>query len=243
MLQTIWGVVAAIFLIDLLLPSFREATAQNLESIPVRGTLGSTPVQSRLVDENNLPITSLSPTVNQGSPIGPTAPLYPGGYRYCGTSPNAGTPDSADEAGAACMDNLGRVYGRVLNVNSSNQEIVPVNNPCANHDLMNSVPINSAASGNVQLVALVGGQRILVCGYDVVALTAQTFTFIYGTGTACATGETALTGPMPFGATGGSVTANAGATQFKPIPSGNAACMKLGAAIQTSGVFRFVQTT
>src|SRR3990167_5129306 len=63
--------------------------------------------------------------------------------------------------------------------------------------LPSSVAIDTATSGNVELVALTAAQRVYVCGFafesDTLTTTVQ---FVYGTGTACDTGETNLTGPL-----------------------------------------------
>ena len=52
-----------------------------------------------------------------------------------------------------------------------------------------TIPINTATSANVELVALVAGKSVYVCGVSLDNDTATTgLQFIYGTGTACATG-------------------------------------------------------
>src|SRR3954466_10975103 len=60
-----------------------------------------------------------------------------------------------------------------------------------------SVIINQASAATTQLVALVAGKRIYVCGSlvnQVGATTAPTFKFVAGTGSNCVTGPTDLTG-------------------------------------------------
>lgn len=98
-----------------------------------------------------------------------------------------------------------------------------------------SVAIDTATSGNVELVALVSGDTIHVCGFGFESDTATTSVqFIYGTGTACATGETDLTGPLTVLASTPLAVANGGATQFRTAAS-NALCVELGAATQVNG--------
>lgn len=58
----------------------------------------------------------------------------------------------------------------------------------------------------------------------------------YGTGTACATGTTALTGPMSFAANG-----VAAPRQTLFVPSGDALCLNLGAAVQVGGSVSYAQ--
>ncbi len=61
---------------------------------------------------------------------------------------------------------------------------------------------------------------------------------IYGTGTACATGETNLTGAYPtIAQTGLSATPNGGIK----TAAGNALCIELSAAVQVSGVVTYLQ--
>src|SRR3990167_7815092 len=68
-----------------------------------------------------------------------------------------------------------------------------------------SVAIDGAASGNTELVALTASETIYVCGYSVLAAGSVDFQLIYGTGTACATGETNLTGNYVLAAQAGIV--------------------------------------
>jgi hypothetical protein len=115
--------------------------------------------------------------------------------------------------------------------------------PCSDHARIESVAIDTSTSGNVQLVALNGSDLIYVCGYSVmVGATATAVQFIRGTGTACGTGETDLTGPWPFAANGGITQANAGVPQFI-VPAGNALCIELSAANPVAGHVTFVRTS
>lgn len=104
-----------------------------------------------------------------------------------------------------------------------------------------SAAIDTASSGNVQLVALTAAQRVYVCGFGFESDTATTTVqFIYGTGTACATGETDITGPMTLLASNPIAVANGGATQFATA-AGNALCVELGAATQVNGWVTYVK--
>lgn len=100
------------------------------------------------------------------------------------------------------------------------------------------VVINTASSGNVELVALTASQRVYVCGFTLDNDTATTaLQFVYGTGTACDTGETDLTGAMTVAAL---TVPNGGATHFATA-AGNALCIELGAATQVNGYLTYVK--
>jgi hypothetical protein len=113
--------------------------------------------------------------------------------------------------------------------------------PCADHARLQSVAIDTAASGNVELVALNGSDIVYVCGYDLVADAAVAVQFIYGTGSACGTGETDLSGPMSFAANGGMSVPNTGSAQFKNI-AGNALCIENSTTGGVRGMLKYVRT-
>lgn len=111
---------------------------------------------------------------------------------------------------------------------------------CDDPGQVSSVAISTASSGNVELVALTASQTVYVCGFVVAADGTVGIQFIYGTGTACATGETDLTGVLSLQAREGFVASNGGAVQFKGAVS-NALCIELSAAIQVNGVLIYVK--
>lgn len=101
--------------------------------------------------------------------------------------------------------------------------------------------LDTATSGNVEIVALVAGERVYVCGYAFESDTATTqVQFVYGTGTACGTGETDLTGAFDLAASTPLAMPNGGATQFATA-AGNALCIELSAATQIRGYITYVQ--
>lgn len=129
-----------------------------------------------------------------------------------------------------------------FNTDSLGRLWVRPGSPCQDHARVQSAAIDTSTSGNVQIVALNGSDLIYICGYSVVVgATATAVQFIYGTGTACATGETDLTGPWPFAANGGITQANGGAPQFV-VPAGNAFCVELSAANAITGHVTYVRT-
>jgi hypothetical protein len=126
-----------------------------------------------------------------------------------------------------------------------------VSDPCQSFSTpKSSVVINITTATTTQLVALSGSTSIYVCGFALtisqVITTANTLQFEYGTGTACATGTTVLTGS--FGA--GGITAGlplvivdeTPGMLFK-APSGTALCAltAIGATGSFQGVLSYVQ--
>jgi hypothetical protein len=103
-----------------------------------------------------------------------------------------------------------------------------------------SLPINLSTAATTQLVAAVGGKAIYVTAWDVIAAGTTSFTFEYGTGTNCAAGTAALTGPYSlvaqFGAAKGS-----GLGPVLVVPAGNALCAVNSATVQVSGSLAYTQ--
>jgi hypothetical protein len=128
-----------------------------------------------------------------------------------------------------------------LNTDSLGRLWVRPGRPCDDEARIQNVAIDTAASGNVELVALNGSDVIYVCGYDIVADAAVAMQFIYGTGAACGTGETDLSGPMSLAANGGISRMVTGATQFK-APAGNALCIENSTTGGVRGSLQYVRT-
>jgi hypothetical protein len=116
--------------------------------------------------------------------------------------------------------------------------------------LKSSVPINITTATTTQLVPLVAGKAVYVCGASFTiapsGTTADTILFEFGTGASCGTGTTALTGA--FGA--GDLTTTTGVvpvTLADPgvsmtAPAGNALCaVSAGTTVNIQGVLQFVQ--
>jgi len=121
-----------------------------------------------------------------------------------------------------------------------NGALVTVTDLCGNPALVSSTAISTSASGNTSLVALAASQIVYVCGFQVFAGGTTNVSLVTGTGTACATGETALTGAYPFIAQTGIALANGGAVQVKGAPS-SAVCIKNSAAVAIAGMLTYVQ--
>ncbi len=104
-----------------------------------------------------------------------------------------------------------------------------------------SVAISTASSGNTELVALTSGMAVYVCGYMVVGDGDVDVQFIYGTGTACATGETDLTGAMPIASSGGGMAESSSFWRGMKSAASNALCIELSAAVQVSGILYYTK--
>lgn len=102
-----------------------------------------------------------------------------------------------------------------------------------------SVVISTATSGNVELVALTTDETIYVCGWDVVATGTVAVQLIYGTGSACTTGETNLTGAYPLVANGGLV--HQSPFSITKTAVSNALCIELSAAVQVDGIVNYTK--
>lgn len=140
----------------------------------------------------------------------------------------ASSADTAGDNATINTDSLGRLWQRD-------------GNPCADHARITTAAISTSSSGNVEIVALNGSDLIYVCGYSVVAGAATGVQLIYGTGTACATGETDLTGVWSFAANGGITQSNGGVPQFV-VPAGNAFCVENSGANAIAGHVTYVRT-
>lgn len=105
----------------------------------------------------------------------------------------------------------------------------------------NSVAISTASLGNTELVALTSGETVYVCGYMVVGAGAVDVQFVYGTGTACATGETDLTGAMSIAGAGGGMAESSAFWRGMKGAASNAFCIELSAAVQVSGVLYYTK--
>lgn len=97
-----------------------------------------------------------------------------------------------------------------------------------------------AATGNTQHVALDGSDLIYVCAIKLQAGGASLVQLIYGTGTACATGETDIDTFEAFAAGEGYVESGGGSPLFV-VPAGNALCSERGSSVTLRGRITYVQ--
>lgn len=103
-----------------------------------------------------------------------------------------------------------------------------------------SVPINISTATTTQLVALSGSTQVRITSWDVIAGGTGTFQLVYGTGTACATGQNPLTGAYPLTAQAGEAKGSGIGTILK-TPAGQAVCAVTVGAVQYSGSLSFQQ--
>jgi len=103
-----------------------------------------------------------------------------------------------------------------------------------------SIPISLAAATTTQLIALSGTTNIFVTSWDVIAAGTGTFTLVYGTGTNCGTGTTALTGAYPLIAQAG-ISKGDGTGIVLIVPRGNALCASVSTSVQMSGSLSYAQ--
>jgi len=136
-----------------------------------------------------------------------------------------------------------------LNVNNSN--VAGSTDPCMSSSVLKSSSvINVTSATTTALVAVSGTKSVYVCGLSITiapsATSADTATIEYGSGTACATSPTALTGA--FGA--GDLTTAAPplfVTLADPgtsmtAPSGNGICLlSAGTTVNIQGIVQWVQ--
>jgi hypothetical protein len=113
---------------------------------------------------------------------------------------------------------------------------------CNDPTLTTSAAISQTAlNGNAEIVALTSGNVIYVCSYSFVVSAAASVRLVYGTGTACATGETGLTGAYPFAANGG-IAISGGAVLMKTAAS-NALCIETSTSVNVHGHVTYAKYT
>ena len=99
------------------------------------------------------------------------------------------------------------------------------------------VAVSVSSSGNNELVALTSAQTIYVCDLTLIADGAVDVQLIYGTGTACGTGETNMSGVMKLTAAGSGWTHDYGG-RLKTAEA-NALCLELSGAVAVNGILTY----
>jgi hypothetical protein len=129
-----------------------------------------------------------------------------------------------------------------------NPAAVLVPNPCLTQSVApQSAVISVAAAGTSALVPVSGTTSVYVCGFSFtlpsIMTTAATAAIEYGSGTACATSPTAMTGTYGGGGivSGNNITVNQ-STPLAKTPSGNGVCLvAAGTTVSVQGVLSYVQ--
>ena len=98
------------------------------------------------------------------------------------------------------------------------------------------VAIVAGSSGNNEIVALSASQTIYLCDLTLISDGTVAVQLIYGTGTACATGETNMSGPMALVVNGGWTHDYGGRLK---TAEANAFCLELSGAIVVNGVLTY----
>lgn len=139
-------------------------------------------------------------------------------------------------AGQSAIDDTADAV-KVLNVDSTGATISP-GVACTNVAV-----IDTAASGNTQLVALSGSTVIYICSYIITAEATVDVRLVRGTGTACATGETSITGTFAFSTTTGllGVSRGSGLGMITKGNAGDAVCIETSGAVQINGEITYAQ--
>lgn len=98
------------------------------------------------------------------------------------------------------------------------------------------------ASTNGSTVLKTGGTtaNISICGFNIWAAGTATVKLVYGTGTACATGETAIT-PAYSLVTQTGITDGSGNWRGLLVPAGNDLCIKTSAGVAVQAQVYLVQ--
>jgi len=103
-----------------------------------------------------------------------------------------------------------------------------------------SVVVSGNTAATAELVPLVAGKRVRVCGFVLTGAAATTVTLKTGTGANCGSGTTNLTGAMGFGTTT-FVTYSGGVAPVLSTPVSQALCWTNSATQQVSGVLTYGQ--
>jgi hypothetical protein len=103
-----------------------------------------------------------------------------------------------------------------------------------------SVQLTVSTATTTQAIALVAGKTIYVCGFVMNGAGATTTKLVYGTGTNCATGQTALTPSFTL-ASGTNVTFGGAFGYVTKTASANALCVTNSAAIAASVLLTYTQ--
>lgn len=103
-----------------------------------------------------------------------------------------------------------------------------------------AAPYDAATNGSTQLVTAKQFGATYVCGFSMWSGGVNTVKFVYGTGTACATGETAITPAYSFTAQTGVQDESA---VFRGLfaPEGKNLCIKTSAAVAVQANVFYLQ--
>ena len=122
---------------------------------------------------------------------------------------------------------------------------VTVTNPCNSTAPRSHIKVAITTATTTELVPLTTGNVIYVCEFSLtisqVVTTANIIKFVYGTGTACATGTTDITGGFGTGGVTAGIPISVNGGGFKtPISNALCATTTIGASAAFSGVVSYI---
>ena len=104
----------------------------------------------------------------------------------------------------------------------------------------NSAKISVAAAATTEVIPLVTGKQIFITSFDMMASNTNNVKLVYGTGVACGTNTTDLTGASPLIAQAGISKGN-GTGVILFVPSGNALCLTASGSSLVAGSVSYAQ--
>lgn len=103
-----------------------------------------------------------------------------------------------------------------------------------------SAAINISTAVTTKLITGITSRWVYITSFNVIAGGTGNIQLVYGTGTLCATGQTALTGAYNLTAQAGLVLGS-GIAPVLVVPTGNDVCAITSAAVQMSGSIAYAQ--
>jgi hypothetical protein len=103
-----------------------------------------------------------------------------------------------------------------------------------------SLVYDASSSGAVKLLSGVSTARTFICGYNIWGAGTTTVKLEYGTGTACATGETALTPAFSVTAQNGP-SDSSWAWRGLTAPPGADLCINMGSGVAVQAIIYYTQ--
>ena len=100
---------------------------------------------------------------------------------------------------------------------------------------------DASTSGATQLVATLTSGRIYVCGWNFWAAGTVNVGLVYGTGTNCAVGTTAITPAFQFTAQTGDTDHLPVYTGITPVPNGSNLCINTNGGVAVQAVVYYTQ--
>lgn len=179
-------------------------------------------VSSARVQTNVAQINGVTPLMGNGA-------TGTGSPRVTIASDNSAVPAAGQGATASAVP-----AGATLAGARSGANLVPLIQADA------SAGFGISTATTTQIVALSGSTKIYVTSFDVIAGGTGNVSFVYGTGSNCGTGTTALTGVYPLTAQAG-IAKGSGLGPVLVVPAGNALCVTTSAAVQMSGSVSYTQ--